>query len=582
MALILFAPHSLLFSGKSKFLRVRFQSRPGSNFVVKSTGKKICFDEDCRFRLLRGINKLADTVSVTLGPKGRNVVIDGTDVPKVINDGVTIARCIDLPNPIENAGAMLLREVANKTNSSAGDGTTTAIILAREIIKLGLLAVTSGSNPVSLKRGIDQTVHQLIKVLKSKSIPVTEKEQIKALSAGNDDYIGTLIANAIEKIGHDGIITIESSSSFETLIEVQEGMKINKGYMSPHFVTNQEKSAVEFENAKVLVTDQKVTVVQDLIPLLEKTTQLSVPLLIICQDISFAVLEALVLNKMKGLLNVAVVQCPGLAEGKKGLLQDIAIMTGADFLASDLGVGIRGVTSDQLGLAKRVTITQHSTTIVADPRMLAEIQARISEMKRDLINTKSVRLRMNIEERIAKLCSGVAVVKVGASTEAELEDRKLRAEDAKNATFAALDEGIVPGGGAAFTHLSRHVPMISDVFVDSDEKIGASIIAKALLVPTYTIAENAGLDGHAVVERLLEENDWRFGYNLMTGHFGDLIKWGVVDPCKASRCALQNAASIAGMVLTTQAVMVDRVKKPKPAVPTLPGMPSWLTQELNA
>ncbi|KAJ4805521.1 chaperonin 60 beta [Rhynchospora pubera] len=582
MALNLLGSQTLLFSGKSNWLRARFKPGTGSSFVVKSTGKKICFGEDCRLSLLSGINKLADTVSVTLGPKGRNVVIDGTDVPKIINDGVTIAKSIDLPDSIENAGALLLREVAIRTDGSVGDGTTTAIILAREFIKLGLEAVENGSNPVSLKRGIDQTVQQLIKLLKSKSIPVTDKEQIKAIaavSAGNDDYIGNLIANAIEKIGSDGVITIESSSSFETLIEVQEGMKINKGYMSPHFITNQEKSAVEFENARVLVTDQTVTAVQDLIPLLEKTAQLSVPLLIICQDISAEVLGTLVLNKMRGLLNVAAVQCPGLGESKKGLLQDIATLTGADLLVSDLGLGLKGVTSDQLGLAKKVTITQNSTTIMADPRMLAEIQARIAEVKRDLINAEDVNIRMKIEKRIAKLCSGVAVVKVGASTEADLEDRKLRAEDAKNATFAALDEGIVPGGGTAFAHLSRHIPMISDLFEDSDEKIGASIVAKALLVPAYTIAQNAGLDGHAVVEKLLEESDWQFGYNVMTGSFGDLIKLGVIDPCKASRCALQNAASIAGMVLTTQAVMVDRVKKPKPVAPMLPGMPSWLTQE---
>ncbi|KAG1365104.1 putative ruBisCO large subunit-binding protein subunit alpha [Cocos nucifera] len=413
--------------------------------------------------------------------KGRNVVLDEPGTPKVINDGVTIAQAIELSDAIENAGAMLIQEVACKTNDSAGDGTTTAIVLAREMIKLGLLAVASGANPVSLKKGIDKAVYELIQILRSKCSPVSGKEDIKAvaaISAGNDDFIGGLIAEATDQIGPDGVITIESSSSMDTIIDVQEGMKIDKGYMSPHFITNQDKSIVEFQNAKILITDQKVTNIKDIIPLLEKSTQLSVPLLIIAEDISSEVLATLVLNKLRGILNVAAVKCPGFGEGKKALLQDIALMTGADFLASDLGLTLCGVTSDQLGVAQKITITSNSTTIVADPSMRAEIQARISQIKKDLAESDSAYLSRKLSERIAKLSSGVAVIKVGAPTEAELEDRKLRIEDAKNAISAAIDEGIAPGGGATFIQLSKHIPTIIQQIEDLEEKIGADIVGK--------------------------------------------------------------------------------------------------------
>ncbi|XP_020099940.1 ruBisCO large subunit-binding protein subunit alpha-like isoform X4 [Ananas comosus] len=505
---------------------------------------------------------------------GRNVVIDEPGVPKVINDGVTIARAIELSDAVENAGAMLLQEVASKTNDSAGDGTTTAIILAREMIKLGLLAVATGANPVSLKKGIDKAVNELIKILRSKSVPVSGKEDIKAvaaISAGNDQFIGDLIAEAVEKIGRDGVISIESSSSFDTLIEVQEGMKIDKGYISPHFITNQDKSIVEFQNAKVLVTDQKITNIKSLVPLLEKTTQLSVPLLIISEDISSEVLATLVLNKLRGVLNVAAIKCPGFGEGKKALLQDIALMTGADFLASDLGLTLESVTSDQLGIAQKITITSNSTTIVADPIMKEEIKARISQIKKDISDTDSAYLSRKLSERVAKLSSGVAVIKVGAPTEAELEDRKLRIEDAKNATFAAIDEGIAPGGGATFVQLSKQIPQIKDLIDDPDEKIGVDIVGKALLTPAMTIAHNAGLDGSAVVEKLLS-SEWLIGYNAMTNMYENLLQSGIIDPARVSRCALQNAASITGMILMTQAIMVDKVKKPAPPFPLVPGI----------
>ncbi|XP_006365041.1 chaperonin 60 subunit alpha 2, chloroplastic isoform X1 [Solanum tuberosum] len=542
--------------------------------VVRAGPKRIAFDKECRKALLSGINKLADAVSVTLGPRGRNVVLSEAGGLKIINDGVTIAQAIELPDTIENAGATLIQEVATKTNRLAGDGTTTAIVLAREMIKAGLLAVDFGANPVSMKKGMDQTVRELVKTLKKKSHPVRGNDDIKAvasISAGNDEFIGSLIAEAIKKIGPDGVICIESSSSAETSIMVEEGMKIDKGYMSPHFINNPDKSIVEFENAKVLVTDQKISSVKEIVPLLEKATQLSVPLLIFAEDISKQVLETLVINKMQGMLSVAVVQCPGFRDGKKGVLQDIAMLTGADFLSGDLGLTLEGATSDQLGIARKITITSNSTTIVAHPSTKAEIQARIMQIKKDLAETDNKSISEKLSQRIAKLSGGVAILKVGAHTETELEDRKLRIEDAKNATFAAMDEGIVPGGGATFIHLSEQVPLIKESFQDPDEQIGADIIGTALLAPAKLIAANAGVDGDTVVEKV-RGCDWKMGYNAMTGKYEDLLASGIIDPCRVSRCALQNAVSVAGIVLTTQAIMVEKTKEPKPLVPHIPGI----------
>ncbi|XP_071735490.1 chaperonin 60 subunit alpha 2, chloroplastic-like isoform X2 [Rutidosis leptorrhynchoides] len=564
--------------GKHRFNRVLVTRKQNSLkkmvVVVKAGAKRVSFDKECRQGLVAGIDKLADAVSVTLGPKGRNVVLMESGTLKVINDGVTIAKAIELSDSIENAGAMLIQEVAIKTNDLAGDGTTTAIVLAREMIESGLLAVTFGANPVSLQKGMERTVKELIKVLKRKAVPVSKRDDIKAvasISAGNDEYIGNLIAEAIDKIGHDGIISIESSSSSETSVMVEEGMKIDKGYMSPHFVTNDNNLSVEFENAKVLITDQKISSVKEIVPLLEKCTQLSVPLLIFAEDISISVLETLVVNKTQGTLKVAVVKCPGVGERKKALLQDIALMTGGDFLSGDLGLSLEGATSDQLGIARKVTITSNYTTIVADPSMKAEIQARISQIKKDLSESDSSYLSKKLSERIAKLSGGVAIIKVGAHTETELEDRKLRIEDAKNATYAAMDEGIVPGGGATYIHLLEEIPSIKNSFKDPDEETGANIIASALQAPAKLIAANAGVDGEVVIEKIKTLN-WEFGYNAMTDTYEDLMAAGVIDPCKVSRNALQNAVSIAGIVLNTQAVLVEKIKQPKPPVPLLPGI----------
>ncbi|KAB1226492.1 RuBisCO large subunit-binding protein subunit alpha, chloroplastic [Morella rubra] len=519
--------------------RLNFR-QPSSRFVVRAAAKEIAFDQNSRAALQSGIDKLADAVGLTLGPRGRNVVLDEFGSPKVVNDGVTIARAIELPDAMENAGAALIREVASKTNDSAGDGTTTASILAREIIKLGLLSVTSGANPVSIKRGIDKTVQGLVEELEKAARPVKGRDDIKAvatISAGNDDLIGTMIADAIDKI--------------------------DRGYISPQFVTNPEKLIAEFENARVLVTDQKISAIKDIIPLLEKTTQLRAPLLIVAEDVSGEALATLVVNKLRGIVNVAAIKAPGFGERRKALLQDIAILTGAEFQASDLGLLIENTSVEQLGLARKVTITKDSTTIIADAASKDELQARIAQLKRELAETDSVYDSEKLAERIAKLSGGVAVIKVGAATETELEDRKLRIEDAKNATFAAIEEGIVPGGGAALVHLTAHVPAIKDKLEDADERLGADIVQRALVAPASLIAQNAGMEGEVIVEKI-RAREWEVGYNAMTDKYENLVEAGVIDPAKVTRCALQNAASVAGMVLTTQAIVVE---KPKPKTP---------------
>ncbi|XP_076917528.1 ruBisCO large subunit-binding protein subunit alpha-like [Bidens hawaiensis] len=535
-------------------------------FAIRASAKDIAFDQRSRAAMQAGIDKLADVVGLTLGPRGRNVVLDEYGAPKVVNDGVTIARAIELPDAMENAGAALIREVASRTNDSAGDGTTTASVLAREIIKLGLLSVTSGANPVSLKKGIDKTVLGLVDELEKRARAVKGRDDIKAIasiSAGNDDIIGTMIADAIDKVGPDGVLSIESSSSFETTVDVEEGMEIDRGYVSPQLVTNLEKLLVEFENARVLVTDQKISSVKEIISILEQTTQLRAPLLIIAEDITGEALATLVVNKLRGIINVAAIKAPGFGERRKALLQDIAIVTGAEYLASDLGLLVENATVEQLGTARKITVSKDSTTIIADAATKDEIQSRIGQIKKELSETDSVYDTEKLSERIAKLSGGIAVIKVGAATETELEDRKLRIEDAKNATFAAIEEGIVPGGGAAFVHLSTLVPAIKDTLEDADERLGADIIQKALVAPAALIAQNAGVEGEVVVEKV-KESEWDMGYNAMTDKYENLVESGVIDPAKVTRCGLQNAASVAGMVLTTQAIVVG---KPKPKAP---------------
>jgi len=554
--------------------RAKYRARSNSRVLVRASAKDILFDQDSRAAVQRGIDKLADAVGVTLGPRGRNVVLDEFGMPKVVNDGVTIARAIELPDPMENAGAALIREVASKTNDSAGDGTTTASVLAREIIKLGLMNVTAGANPVALKKGIDKTVQGLVEELQKKARPVKGRDDIKAvasISSGNDDFVGTMIADAIDKVGPDGVLSIESSSSFETTVDVEEGMEFDRGYISPQFVTNAEKLIVEFENARILVTDQKISTIKEIVPVLEKTTQLRAPLVIIAEDLTGEALATLVVNKLRGVINVAAVKAPSFGERRKALLQDIAILTGADFIAGDLGMKVENTEVEQLGTARKITIAKGSTTIISDAASKDEIQARIAQIKKELAETDSVYDTQKLSERIAKLSGGVAVIKVGATTEAELEDKQLRIEDAKNATFAAIQEGIVPGGGAAFVHLSSYVPAIKQTIEDPDERIGADIVQKALVSPAALIANNAGVEGDVVVEKILT-SDWEMGYNAMTDTYENLLNSGVIDPSKVARCALQNAASVAGMVLTTQAIVVEKPKKSISAAAPVQGM----------
>lgn len=553
----------------------------GQRLVTRAEAKDILFDNASRKKMQDGINKIADAVSVTLGPRGRNVVLEQAyGVPQVINDGVSIARAIDLEDPVENAGAQLIKEVAGRTNDAAGDGTTTATVLAREMIRYGLQNVTAGANPIMIKRGIDKTCDFLVGKLRDNAKPVKGSQDIKnvaAISAGNDDAIGEMIADALDKVGADGVLAIESSNSLETTVEVQEGMEIDRGYISPQFVTNSERMLVEYENALVMITDMKIEAVKDIVPILEQISRVNRPLLLIAEDVAGEALATLVVNKLRGIISVCAIKAPGFGERRKALLQDIAIVTGAEFIAKDLGMSVEGVTLEQLGTARKVTVANTSTTLIADAANKEEIKARIAQIKKELSETDSVYDTEKLSERIAKLAGGVAVIKVGAATETELEDRKLRIEDAKNATFAAVEEGIVPGGGAALLHLSELVPEFKATLTDPEEIMGADIVMKALRAPTRIIAENAGVEGEVIVQKLLGQG-FEVGYNAMYDRVEDLIDAGVLDPAKVTRSGLTNACSIAGIMLTTQAVMTEKKKDAKQnAGMGKAGMPAGLT-----
>ena len=502
-------------------------------------------------------------------------------VPQVINDGVSIARAIELEDPVENAGAQLIKEVAGRTNDAAGDGTTTATVLAREMIHFGLQNVTAGANPISIKKGIDKTVDFLVEKLRELARPVkgsTDIKNVAAISSGNDEEIGQMIADALDKVGADGVLAIESGNSLETTVEVQEGMEIDRGYISPQFVTNNERMLVEYENALVLVTDMKIESVKDLIPVLEQVTRVNRPLLIIAEDVAGEALATLVVNKLRGIISVCAIKAPGFGERRKALLQDIAIVTCAEFIAKDLGMKIEATTLEQLGVARKLTIANTSCTLIADAANKDEIRARIGQIKKELAETDSVYDTEKLSERIAKLAGGVAVIKVGAATETELEDRKLRIEDAKNATFAAVEEGIVPGGGAALLHLSELVPEFKATLTEPEEAMGADIVMKALRAPCRAIAKNAGIEGEVIVQKLLGQ-PFEVGYNAMYDRVENLIEAGVLDPAKVTRSGLINAASIAGIMLTTQAVMTEK-KRNRGAAPggmSAAGMPSGLT-----
>lgn len=537
-------------------------SRSRRNLVVKaSDAKEIVFDSESRRRLQLGINKVADAVAVTLGPRGRNVVLEQKfGVPQVVNDGVTIARAIDLKDPVENAGAQLIKEVAGRTNDSAGDGTTTASVLARDMIHYGLQFVTSGANPIEVKKGIDKTCEFLVGKLKEQAKPVKGRVDIKnvaSISAGNDDFVGEMIANALDKVGSNGVLSIESSNSTETFVEVQEGMEIDRGYISPQFVTNTERLLCEYDNCRILITDQKIEAIRDIVPILEQVTRLNAPLLIIAEDVTGEALATLVVNKLRGILNVVAIKAPGFGERRKALLQDIAIVTGAEFIAKDLGMKVESAVVEQLGVARKVGVAATTTTLIADSASREEIEMRVAQLKKELSETDSVYDTEKLSERIAKLSGGVAVIRVGAATEAELEDRKLRIEDAKNATFAAVEEGIVPGGGAALLHLSELVPAFKESLPNLEQKMGADIVMKAMRSPCRIIAENAGVEGEVIVQRLLGM-PFEMGYNAMNDTVVNMMEAGIIDPTKVTKNGLLNSCSIAGIMLTTQAVMVEK------------------------
>jgi chaperonin GroEL len=525
--------------------------------------KIVVFDEESRRALERGVNALADAVRVTLGPKGRNVVIEKKyGAPQIINDGVSIAKEIELEDPLENAGAQLVREVASRTNDVAGDGTTSATVLAQEIIREGLRNVAAGANPVGVRRGIEKTVAYLVGVIAQKAKAVdsnSEIAQIAAISAGNDVEVGEMIAHAIDKVGKDGVITVEESKSLTTELEVVEGLQLDRGYISPYFVTDNERQLVEFENAKVLITDRKINVIQDLIPILEKAARSGSPLVIIAEDVEGEALATLVVNKLRGSLNIAAIKAPGFGDRRKALLQDIAVLTDGQVISEDAGLELSAATLEQLGTIRKITISKDKTTIVSDTSNKANIEKRVAQIRKELELSDSDYDKEKLQERIAKLSGGVAVIKVGAATETELKDRKLRIEDALNSTRAAVEEGIVPGGGATLAHLSTELVEFTATLKD-EEAIGANIVARSLSAPLRQISDNAGLEGTVVVEKV-KQLPFNQGFDALKGEYVDLIATGIIDPAKVVRSALQNAASIAGLVLTTEALVVEKPEK---------------------
>ena len=526
--------------------------------------KILSFSEEARRRLERGVNTLADAVKVTLGPKGRNVVIDKKwGAPTITKDGVTVAREIELEDPYENMGAQLAKEVATKTNDVAGDGTTTATVLAQAIVKEGLRNVAAGANPMALKRGIDKAVEYVVKAIGDQAREIetqAEIAQVASISANNDSTIGSILADAMDKVGKDGVITVEESQTFGMDLDFVEGMQFDKGYISPYMVTDTDRMEVVFEDPYILIANQKVSAVQDLLPVLEKVMQAGRPLIIIAEDLEGEALATVVVNKIRGTFQSAAVKAPGFGERRKAMLQDIAILTGGQVISEEVGLKLDTTTIDLLGRARKVVITKDDTTIVEGAGADADIKGRISQIKAEIDKTDSDWDREKLQERLAKLSGGVAVVKVGAATETELKEVKHRIEDALSATRAAVEEGIVAGGGTALLQAEKG---LADLKLDGDEATGARIIHAALSAPLYWIAANAGHEGSVVVEKVRGMAAGS-GLNALTGDYEDLLKAGVIDPTKVTRSALQNAASIAGLLLTTEALIAD---KPEPEAP---------------
>ncbi len=537
--------------------------------------KELYFDVDARNALRRGIDQLAEAVRVTLGPKGRNVLIDKKfGSPTVTKDGVTVAKEVELANPLENLGAQMVKEVATKTSDVAGDGTTTATILAQAIYREGLKSVTAGINPMAIRRGIEKAVDAIVRELERMSVETKGKKeiaQVGAISANADQEIGDLIADAMEKVGKDGVITVEEAKGLETDLETVDGMQFDRGYLSPYFVTDPEKMEAALEDAVVLIHDKKISAMKDLLPVLEKVAQTGKPLLIISEDVEGEALATLVVNKLRGTLKVCAVKAPGFGDRRKAMLQDIATLTGGKVISEEVGFKLENAVLSDLGSAKRIVIDKDNTTLVDGGGSEKDIQGRISEIKAAIDKSTSDYDSEKLQERLAKLAGGVAVINVGAATETEMKEKKARVEDALHATRAAVEEGIVPGGGVALLRCQKIIEKIKAE--DRDEEVGVSIVRRALEEPTRCIATNAGVEGSIVVEKIRNSKDPNFGYNAQTDTYEDLVAAGVIDPTKVTRTALQNAASVAGLLLTTECVVVEKKEEEKaPAMPPGGGM----------
>ncbi len=539
--------------------------------------KKIIFDTDARESLLKGVNEVANAVKVTLGPKGRNVIIGKKyGSPQIVNDGVTIAKEIELACPLENAGAQLLKDVSSKTNDVAGDGTTTASVLAQAIFKEGLKNLTAGANPMGIKKGINKAVEEAISEIKNMSKPVDSKEmraQVATISAGNNEFIGNLIADCMEAVGTDGVITVEESKTFGTDKKVVEGMQFDKGYISPYFITDPERMEAVLEDAYVLCVNKKINLIADLVPILEQVARDGKSLLIIAEDIEGEALATLVVNTMRKVLRAVAVKAPGFGDRRKAMLEDIAVLTGGQMFTEELGIKLENITVQMLGKARRVAVTKDETTIVVGSETKAAVEERVKLLKKQMEASDSEYDKEKLQERIAKLSGGVAVIEVGAASEVELKESKLRIEDALNATRAAQEEGIVPGGGVALVRVQQHLEkeIANKSFSSDDEKIGYKILTAALDIPLNLIANNAGAKGDVIVDAVRKENG-AYGYDALNNQFVDMFKAGIVDPAKVTRSALENAASVASMLLTTEAAVVDIPEETKPAMPDMGAM----------
>jgi len=522
--------------------------------------KELHFNTDARAALKRGVDQLAEAVKVTLGPKGRNVVIDKKfGAPTVTKDGVTVAKEVELADPLENMGAQMVKEVATKTSDLAGDGTTTATVLAQAIFREGLKNVTAGANPMALKRGIERAVAAVVEQLKSISVPTAGKKeiaQVGAISANNDKEIGDLIAEAMEKVGKDGVITVEEARGLETTLETVDGMQFDRGYLSPYFVTDPDKMEAVLEDALILIHDKKISSMKDLLPILEKVAQMGKPMLIIAEDVEGEALATLVVNKLRGTLRIVAVKAPGFGDRRKAMLEDIAVVTNGKVISEEIGSKLENAVVGDLGTAKRIVVDKDNTTIIDGAGETERIQGRIKELRAQVDKSTSDYDKEKLQERLAKLAGGVAVINVGAATESEMKEKKARVEDALHATKAAVEEGIVPGGGVAYIRAQSTLKALK--VDDGEERIGVDIVRRALEEPLRMIAQNAGAEGSIVVEKVRASKDKNFGYNALTDNYEDLVAAGVIDPAKVARTALQNAASIAGLLLTTEATIVER------------------------